>query len=315
MSETAAPTAQASDVVTIAESGSVTPTGLPNPAPVAPEAPSSAKLLDLAKKEAAFIKKEVEYKQKLAEYEKRVEELSYFTKAKEVAKQDPEELLNKLGISYDELTQAMLDAADRREKGQKAPSVEELRKEIAKEFEQREAQKSQQMAEQAIQGFTKEIEDFISGNEAKFPHLTKLSGPLGDSKSPNELIFEVVSNYFEETGELLDLETAASTAEEYFREEWNKLNGVLTNTPAPAPVANTQETKAPVSPAASSASAAPAPVVTEDAPVNASRFKVKDATITNGMRPTSRIPYKSKDYDRRDVIEKAVAALESNQRR
>jgi hypothetical protein len=55
--------------------------------------------------------------------------------------------------------------------------------------------------------------------------------------------------------------------------------------------------------------------VTEDAPVNASRFKVKDATITNGMRPTSRVPYKSKDYDRRDVIEKAVAALESNQRR
>jgi len=302
-----APTAEAS-TTTATEVPSAPPETLKTPEPA-----GSAKLLELARRESSFLKKEVEYKQKIADYEKRVEELSYFQKAKDIAKANPEELLSRLGITYDELTQSLLDYQDAKEKGAKTPSVEELRKEIAKEFEQREAQKAKDMEQQVVQGFVKEIETFVTQNESKFPHLTKLSGPLGDSKDPNELIFEVVTNYFEETGELLDLNTAAATAEEYFREEWNKLNGILTGTPQ----ASAPETKAEVSPVASSAPSAPAPVQESEGSLSASRFTRKDQTpsIHNGMRPTSRIPYRGNNVERRDVIAQAVAALEAHQKR
>jgi len=281
----------------------------------APETPSSSKLLDLAKKEASFIKKEVEYKKQLETYQKQVEELSYFQKAKDIAKQNPEELLSKLGITYDELTQSLLDYQDAKEKGQKTPSVEELRKEITKEFEQREAKKIQEQASQAIEGFGKEIDTFLETNIDKFPYLQKLSGPLAETQDPGQLVFEVISNYYDETGELLDLDAAAASAEEYFREEWNKLNGVLSGV-KPAVVENTQETKAEVSPVASSAPTAPAEVKSDstasEGRLNASAFKVKDVpTITNNMRPTSRVPYKGHNQERRDIIDRAVAALEA----
>jgi hypothetical protein len=276
----------------------------------APEVPSSGKILDLAKKEAAFVKKEVEYKTRLAEAQKELEELQYFRKAKETYKSNPEELLGKLGIGYDELTNAIIDYYDNKEKGAKQPTIEELRKEIESEFMKREQGKVEKEQQAAIEGFSKEISQFVSTNADKYPHLTKLYQPLGQSESPDELIFEVVSNYFEETGELLDLDTAAATAEEYFRDEWNKLNGVLSGKPVEV-AARTESIKENVVVSKENISD------TYEEPISASKFKTKDMpTISNNaMRPVSHIPYKNKNTDRRDIIDKAVAAYENAARR
>jgi hypothetical protein len=273
----------------------------------APEVPSSGKILDLAKKEAAFVKKEVEYKTRLAEAQKELEELQYYRKAKETYKSNPEELLGKLGIGYDELTNAIIDYYDNKEKGAKQPTIEELRKEIESEFLKREETKTQKEQAQAIEGFSKEISVFVKQNESTYPHLTKLASTMGGVESADEVIFQVVSEYFQETGEILDLDTAAATAEEYFREEWGKLNGVLSGTPK-------VDTPAPTEKGKENVVVSKTENITD--PVSISKFKVKDNyTITNNMRPVSSVPYKGRNDDRRDIIERAVATYENVSRR
>lgn len=294
-----------------------------NPAPAAvPEPSNSSKLLDLAKKEAKFVAKEVEYKNRLAAAEKELEDLKYFRSAKDVLSKNPEELLQKLGISYDELTKSILDYYDNKEKGAKAPTVEELRAEIAKEFETREKMRVESIQKSAIDSFNNEIKQFVSTNEEKYPHLTKLGTSLGGADSTEDLVFQIVSNYFEETGELLDLETAANTAEEYFAEEWNKLNGVLSGKKSAPPVEDASPAK--VEELANSGrgfnpSAHPDNIIrNEELPVanttSYKRFKevVNTApTINNTMPVKTAAPFRERRLERDELIAKAVSAYEN----
>ena len=282
------------------------------------EAPNSTKLLDLAKKEAQFVRKEVEYKGKMAEYEKQLEDLKYFKGAKDVLGKNPEELLEKLGISYDELTKSILDYYDNKEKGAKAPTVDELRQEITREFQQREAVKAQELATQAVEGFNKEIVEFVKTNEDKYPHLLKLGTTLGQTESTEELIFGVVSSYFEETGELLDLQTAANTAEEYFKDEWNKLNGVLTGKGSEAPKV---EEVTPAKVAETISHKGNNIIGLPDAPTvgttSYKRFKEvvsTSPTLSNAIPVKTATPFRERRLERDELINKAVLAYENASR-
>ena len=272
-------------------------------APKVEEKVGSSKYLDVAKKEAQFVKKEVEYKTRLAEAQKELEELKYFRSAKDTYKDNPEELLNKLGIPYDSLTNSVIEYYNKKEADKKPPTAEEVRKQVEEEFSKRQSVQTQQAEQQAVDTFNKEINTFVKQNEGTYPHLLKLASTMGGVESADEVIFQVVSEYFQETGELLDLGTAAATAEEYFRDEWNKLNGVLSGKPT-----ESVEVKAVSSPAQTA--------IVESDPVSISKFKVKDNyTITNNMRPVSSVPYKGRNDDRHDIIERAVATYENVSRR
>ena len=286
------------------------------PAPVvepAVEKPKSTQLLDLAKREAAFRKQEVEYKTKLAEAQKELEDLKYFRNAKEIIGKNPEELLSKLGISYDELTRNIINYYNTEEEKAKTPSVDEIRKQIAAEFEQREVSKAQEIASAAVEGFNREIGEFVKTNEDKFPHLTKLGSTFAGSQSTEELVFDIVSNYFEETGELLDLQTAADTAEEYFREEWNKLNGVLSGKSS-APVEVAATASAPTTEAAPSAQKGRSgndvnelSNIIDPYGNKGKRFRETIVpTIHNNMPVASPAPFKARRLEREDLIARAV---------
>jgi len=278
-------------------------------APAVEEKVSSGKLLDLAKKEAALVKKEVEYKNSLAEMQNKLksyeEQVDYFSKAKQYAKDNPEELLGKLGISYDELTENILKYYDNKEKNVKPPSKEDIAKQVEEEINRREAERQNTQAANVLASFGKEITDFVNANESKYPHITKLYEPLAGSNSPEELIFEVIQNYFEETGEVLDLESAAASAEEYFRDEWNKLNGKLSGQPLPA------ETGKEVRTAPQTANVSDKIV---EEPVSNRKFKVSTEqlpTITNNLR-IARVPYRVPEEisKREDAIARGVKAYE-----
>lgn len=298
VAETNVPTAEA----TVTEAAPV----------VVPEKVESGKLLDIAKKEQSFVKKEVEYKQRLADAQKELEELKYFRTAKEHYKSNPEELLGKLGIGYDELTNAVLDYYQNKEAGAKTPTLEQVRKEVEAEYAKREASRMEEASKAAIDSFTGEIKTFISSKEAEYPHLTKVGTTLAGVDSVDSLVFEVVSNYFQETGEILDLKVAADTAEEYFRDEWNKLNGVLTTkgdkvADAPKTAANAPTSEAKVE-------EVKVPVV--EGKTSVSQFKVRDMpTINNGMRQANSVPYRGRNVAREDSIQKAVAVLEQFQKK
>lgn len=279
----------------------------------APVAPNSSQLLDIAKKEAQFRKAEAERKHEIASLQEKLksyeEEVNYFKTAKDRYKDNPEEILEKLGIPYDELTNAVIDYYDRKEKGAKPPTAEDIQKKIDEELSRREAERYQKEAAAAIEGFAKEIGQFVKDSGDKFPHLTQLAGTLAESSGPDELIFEVISNYFEQTGQMLTLDEAAASAEEYLRDEWNKLNGSLSgkkveSIPAPLSAPIPVETKV------------NDVIINSDGAVSKNSFKVKDLpTITNSMRPVSHVPYRHRNDDRRDIIERAVSTYENVSKR
>jgi hypothetical protein len=218
-----------------------------------------------------------------------------------------------LGITYDELTEAILDFYDTQEAGAKPPDAESIRKEIENQFRKQEEERVAVQQAEALQSFTKEISKFVEDNAGNYPHLTNLYKPFGQTETPEELIFSIVENYFVETNELLSLEAAAAAAEEHFREEWSKLNGNLSpksSTPAPTTTKN-EKINTPQATAATEA----APV--DSKALNHKAFERKDSVgITNNFaKPTTRVPYKGADNSRKDVIEKAVAAMEAATRR
>lgn len=286
------------------------------PEPVV-EKPNSSKLLDFARKEADFAKKEVARKEEIAKLQEQLktfeEEVSYYRGVKDTYKSNPQQLLSKLGITYDELTEAILDYHDSQEANAKPPDAESIRKEIEAQFRKQQEEVAAEAQAQALQSFTKEIGKFVEDNKGNYPHLTNLYKPFGQTETPEELIFSVVENYFEETGELLTLEAAAAAAEEHFREEWSKLNGNLSLKTATPTTGETKSEKINTPPATP---ATPAPEV-ESKTLNHNAFVRKESpSITNNFaKPTTRVPYKGADNSRKDVIEKAVAAMEAAARR
>jgi len=294
--ETTAPTAEAPAVEKTAE------------APV--EKPSSGKLLDLARKEAEFIKKEVARKEEIAKLQEQLktyeQEVGYFRNAKSTYRDNPEALLEKLGISYDDLTNAVLDYYDNKDKNPPKVDADSIRKEIEAQFRKAEEEKWAAQTQAVVENFVAEISEFVKNNGEQFPHLTSLHKPLGETESPEELIFGIVENYYQETGELLSVEAAAASAEEYFREEWAKLNGTITKTP-PAP----KETKSENKVATPNAPPVEAKEVSS-ATLNHKAFTPADrATITNNFaKPSSVKPYRDANVERKNVIERAVKAME-----
>lgn len=300
MEETAAveqPTAQAEPVV----ESKVTE------APPVEERPSSSKLLELARKEAEFVKREVARKEELVKLQEQLksyeDEVGYYRNARESYKSNPEELLNKLGITYDELTEAVIDYYDNKSKTPAVPDAETIRKEIEAQYQKIEAEKRAAQTEAAVEGFVQEISQFVEGNKEKFPHLTQLYKPLGQTETPEQLLFSIVENYYNETGQLLTIEAAAGAAEEHFRDEWNKLNGTLQGKAA-TPVQNKTENKV----------EAPAPQGSgAELVVNKNAFRITErpSLSNNFAKPVTRVPYRGSNNERRDIIEKAVAAMEA----
>jgi len=284
------------------------------------EKPSSSKLLDFAKKEAEFAKKEVARKQEIerlsSEYKKLEDEINYFRKAKESYKDNPEELLERLGITYENLTDAVIDYYDKKEKAPKTLDPEAIRKEIEEQFTRKEQERLGRERQAAIESFQNEITEFVEKNKESYPHLTQLYKPFGESESPQEFIFGIVESYYNETGEMISLDYAAKNAEEYFRDEWNKLNGVFSKgSGTPEKVAEETKTENKVE--------APKVATIEGERyegMSAKGFQIKDLntpnTITNNLaKPKSRVGYNPQKAERKDAIARAVEAMEAAARR
>jgi hypothetical protein len=288
------------------------------PAEAVIEKPNSSKLLDFAKKEAEFARKEVARKQELekwqSDYKKLEEEVSYFKSAKQSYKANPEALLEKLGITYEELTDAVIDYYETKDKQPKSLDPDTIRKEIEEQFTRKEQERVERERAAAVENFTKEIHEFVDGNKDKYPHLTQLYKPFGEAESPEEFIFGIIEEYYNETGEMIPLEEAAKNAEEYFREEWNKLNGVFSGKGVEVAPTETKTEKEVV---------ATKSEVVENKPyenMSVSRFQIKDAntpnTITNNLaKPKSRVGYNPQKIERKDAIARAVEAMEQSARR
>ena len=291
----------------------VAPATTPPAETKAPEKVTSDKYLELSRREAEFARKEAARKQEMADIQNKLkdyeEKVKLLQEIKETYKQDPEAALNRIGLTYDELTTAVLEYSS------KKPATQErevIREEIDARLKQQElaAQQAKQQEleaqrDAAISGFRNEISEFLKGNNEKYPLMQKFHKTLGESETPEDIIYGAIEAHYNETGELLEFGKVADTAEEWFREEWGKLNGTPAKSEEPPAEAKSENVP---------------PTQEEAQPLNASLFKVKDRatpnTLTNNMsRPKYRQAYDPKGTQRRDAIERAVKALEDATRR
>lgn len=298
----------------------------PAPTPV-----DSKSLLDLARKEAEWAKREVTRKEEISRLQEQVKELESLRSIKENYRSNPEEALARLGLSYEELTDAVIEYERNKTPASPEDTVKAQVEALLQEREaQREAERLQmlQKEEQETLGlFREEIKTFLDTNVSAYPYLSRLYDTVGGGESPEDLLLAAIEGHWQETGELLTPEQVAPTAESWFREQWERLNGELQSSKAPdraQPLPQKEEVSVPNPNTKNDTQAIPAP----DEPVTITMgkdssepywasFSNRDyetpSSITNKLtRPKTRqTGYDPKSDTRRDAITQAVRLLET----
>lgn len=191
---------------------------------------------EFASKFAALSRKEKALRQREQEMQARIEEMEAQLKAKEEPKEpeqqelpleyrlknDPLGTLDKMGLSYDKLTQLVLNDGKLPTDMQMELMRQDLDSKYGKEIEAlknqiEEREKAQEEAkyQETIDGFKYELNNFIDKNNEKYELIS--------ANNASDLVFEVIENHFKETEKVLSNEEAADAVEEYLLEEAKKL--------------------------------------------------------------------------------------------
>ncbi len=206
------------------------------------------KFAALTRQEKALRQSKVELKAKEAELEKRTKEIEAqaqtYQARQKLKKENPLKFLEEEGVTYDELTQMILNNGEvpAEKKQEQVLAVmqeeikalrEELKQKDKKEQEEREAaEKSQaeQKYNQQIDGFKAEIKEFLDKSDVEAFELMK-SGVFSEVTDPIQAVYDVVLEHYEDTkakspkgvGEILDIKDAADMVEQWLESEADKI--------------------------------------------------------------------------------------------
>jgi len=136
-------------------------------------------------------------------------------------KKDPFGTLNELGLSYDKLTQLALNDGKltpdmqmelmRQEIDQKySNEIESLRNEIL----EKEKQQEERQYEETVQNYMNELTNFVNDNDQY--ELIRANDAV-------DTVFDVIEDYYKETGRILSKQEAADQVEAYLEEEAERL--------------------------------------------------------------------------------------------
>lgn len=184
--------------------------------------PEAAKVLDserfaaLSRKEKAIVKQQQQLIQQKAQIDQQAARIAEF----ESLKGDPIKALAALGITYDQLTNYILN-------GQKATpdmevkavrsEVEMLRAERAaekKEAIEREEKARQAELEETGKEFVNDINTFVEENKSIYELVSMHAG--------QPIIKATIEQHFKNTGKVLGIDEAAKLVEEYLEEQIKK---------------------------------------------------------------------------------------------
>jgi hypothetical protein len=221
----------------------------PNEAPKPPEEPLSSQYAQLARKEKAIRAKAQEVKAKEAELAAREAALTAKTDPKPAegptlkdrASKDPLGVMQELGISYEQLTELLLNQDPNQARYQ--ADMEALKAEIKALREEnkstREADQQQQY-KNAVNQIRTEVSQLVKSDEA-FETIRE-TGSVDD-------VVELIEATFKEEGRILPIEEAAQLVEDHLLEEALKLTRLKKiqaklNVAKPAPAVKQPEVKA-----------------------------------------------------------------------
>lgn len=226
---------------------SVIPTSAPNDAPAPVDAEQTAapqatpevskekdafaeKLELLSKKERTIWRERQRVEQMAKQLEAEKAEYEKFKGLKAKAKTNPMDYLSEAGLSYDELTQFVLNGGKPTEKDELQSLRDEfnrLREEQANEKKQAQEQQTQaqkQAEAQAIESFKEEIGEFIKSNEATY-ELSAQRDAVDDILTTINDSFVISMNEWNNNGrvgqapKLMSIKDAADIVEEFYEKE------------------------------------------------------------------------------------------------
>jgi hypothetical protein len=181
-----------------------------NPVKSEPAQPGVGRFTALAKKERQLQKQMAELKQQQAR-------LAQFEKARSEAAQNPLKALESLGLSYEQITQFLLNnnkpTPELELQGVKQ-EIERLRQETAlKEQRAKQAQEQAAKAEyqRTLQEFSQEVSDYLDENAGTY-ELTKMY-------EGQSIIQATIEQYFAQTKKIMSIEDAAKLVEKYFEDQ------------------------------------------------------------------------------------------------
>ena len=189
----------------------------------------SKKFAALSRKEKAMREREDQYSRKIEDLERRLEEMNRKPepeKNPEIPlewrlKQNPLKALEEMGLGYDQLTELALND------GKLTPDLQmqlirsELENDYKSKFEElenrlqeREEAETEAKYENAKHNFMSEIESAVASDE-KYELINSSNG--------EELVYNVIEEHYNETGNILEIDEAAQAVEEYLEAEVEKM--------------------------------------------------------------------------------------------
>jgi len=209
--EAAAPTAQ--EVLGTAPEAAEAPAPAPEPAP---EKPRADRFALLARKEQDLLRKQQAVKQQQAQLARQAEELRAFEQAKKQALLNPLDALKQLGLTYEQITEFVLND------NKPTPNAEvmSVRQEL-EEFKRAQREEQEKLLEQTremqtreqqaiIESFREEVGEYVSQHVETY-ELTNLYGGAN-------LVSDVIEEHFKQSGKLLTIPEAAKLVEEHYEE-------------------------------------------------------------------------------------------------
>lgn len=196
-----------------------------NEAPQETQAPKDDfedKFLRLTRKERALQQAQSELKAKQAEIEKLKSEYDSFLERKAKLRENPYDALEMLGVTYDDLTTALL------EHGKPVDKLTEIERKL-QELEQREskAKEAERLAkERELEENRQKTVETFKGNLAKFIDSSEYE--LIKANEAGDTVFEVIQAHYEATEKqgkptLLSFEEACKLVEDHLESQLPKL--------------------------------------------------------------------------------------------
>lgn len=174
--------------------------------------PLSPQYAALARKERALRTQEKELQAREASFKSQETEFQASREFKERLKQNPLDVLNELGITYDQLVEAAVNQPNPEIKAVKS-ELQALKEAQAKQLEQSSAREKAQR-DSAIKQISHDAKSLIDSDPAF--ETIKETGSLPD-------VVDLIVKTFDESGELLTVEDAAKLIEEELFEEAIKI--------------------------------------------------------------------------------------------
>jgi hypothetical protein len=192
------------------------PVAAPEPAPEQPKERNSERFAALARKEAEVYRKQQAVRQQQAEIARQAEEVKAFRDLQRQAALNPLEALKALGLSYEQITEYMMND------NKPTPSLEvvSLRQELEEFKKQSQAERdaarkqAQELAakeqQQIIEQFRGEVSEYVKQHSETY-ELTALYGA-------DNLVYQVIEEAFNQSGKVLAIPEAAKMVEEHLEE-------------------------------------------------------------------------------------------------